>query len=117
MSQLSATQRRTAQILQHSAIVVAGMSSVGLTVAAATYAVNSSSVATSGRPGIHISTPSGPSRTSGTGVRAEFRPQTDTARPTAWQFEVLPAAGRFDLDSSHRALTVPFMTAAHDIAA
>ncbi|RDI48259.1 hypothetical protein DFR68_10888 [Nocardia mexicana] len=40
MSQHPATHRRTAQIFQHTAIVFAGMASIGLTVAAGTYIVN-----------------------------------------------------------------------------
>ncbi|GAB2698057.1 hypothetical protein [Nocardia thraciensis] len=40
MSQHPATHRRTAQIFQHTAVVFAGMASIGLTVAAGTYIVN-----------------------------------------------------------------------------
>ncbi|MBB5913825.1 hypothetical protein BJY24_002692 [Nocardia transvalensis] len=55
MSQHPATHRRT-QILQHTAIVLAGMASIGLTVAAGTYVVNHLGDSI-GRPGAESAAP------------------------------------------------------------
>ncbi|RMI34056.1 hypothetical protein [Nocardia stercoris] len=114
MSQSPAPHRRTAQILQHGAIVVAGMSSVGLTVAAATYAVNSSSVAAGDRAASRPAAPAGPGPV-GVGLRAASWAVPATA-PSADQVGFLPA-GRFELEGVHHALTVPFVTLAPDLAA
>ncbi|WP_280268907.1 hypothetical protein [Nocardia wallacei] len=88
MSQHPATHRRTAQILQHTAIVFAGMASIGLTVAAGTYIVNQIAESThrpAPEPAAPIAAPTGeanpsspesPSRTAFVGVvglRAESR--------------------------------------------
>ncbi|WP_227979048.1 hypothetical protein [Nocardia spumae] len=81
MPQQSAQSRSTGQILQHTAVVLAGMASIGLTVAAGTYIVNQ--IGETHRPGV-ISAPEGANVPAPEPDRAESPAPTTTPVIGTW---------------------------------